>query len=134
MKSLQDKSHPVKLYRMSMGLIMAVVLVFAPFSRSFSAHECNMLGASPSQEQSCQGCCATMKCCIDTKQQEDTKPVPVAPTHRGDSVAHDFLAVPAKFAVILYLLPEGRENDFGRQTVFAVSASPSLARLCVRLI
>lgn len=134
MKSRQDRNHPVKLYRMSVGLVMAVVLVFAPFARAFSVHECNMLGASPTQEKSCQGCCATMKCCIDTKQQEDTKPVPAAPNHRGDLVAHDFLAVTAKFAVILYLLPEGQENDFGRQTVLAVSASPSLARLCVRLI
>jgi len=134
MKSRRDRNPCVKPYRMSVGLVMAVVLIFAPLSRSFSAQECSMLGASPSQEKSCQGCCATMKCCMDTKQQENSQPVPAAPNHRGDSVAHDFLAVTAKFAVILYLLPEGREHDFGLRTAFAAFASPSLARLCVRLI
>ncbi len=124
----------MKLGPMLATFVLVFALFFASFSGIVSAEECTMLRDSQFQAQSCPGCCATMKCCSLSKQDEKSQAAQ-PPSDARLKINHDhFLAVVPRLSTLLYALPSDRNDNKLFKQISAIPIIPSLTRLCVHLI
>jgi hypothetical protein len=125
-----NKNDSVKLFPLSIAVVLALALFLTPLSRAIADQRCDMLGGSASQAKSCQGCCQQMKCCSVSKQEEKAQSTQPTSSSRSDSGFGNILAVPPKDSV----LPRDVEDYRPFGTSSAAPSTLSLARLCIRLI
>jgi hypothetical protein len=124
----------VKLFPLSIAIVLVLALFFAPLSRAIADQRCDMLGRSASQTKNCHGCCEQMKCCPVSKQEEKAQSTQPKSSSRSDSGFGNILAVTAKDCVLLYSLAGDVENYRTFRTSSAAPVALSLERLCIRLI
>ena len=134
MKVFLNRNASVKLFPLSIAIVLALALVLAPLSRAIADQRCDMLGRSASQAKNCQGCCEQMKCCPVLKKEEKAKSTQPTSSSRSDSGFGNLLAVTSKDSVLLYSLSRDVENYRPFRTSSAAPVALSLARLCIRLI
>ncbi len=124
----------MKLFSLSVAIVMALALFFAPLSRAIADQRCDMLGRSASQARNCHGCCEQMKCCSVSKQEEKAQSSQPTSSSRLDSGFGSIAAITSKDFVLLYSLSGGVASYRPFATSSPVPVSLSLARLCIRLI
>ena len=129
-----NKNDSVKLFPLSIAIVLVLALFFAPLSRAIADQRCDMLGRSASQAKNCHGCCEQMKCCPVSKQDEKAQSTQPTSSSRLDSGFGNILAVTSKDFVLLYSLSGDVENYRPFRTSSAAPVALSLARLCIRLI
>ena len=134
MKRFQNRNASVKLFPLSIAIVLSLALFVAPLSRAIADQRCDMLGRSASQAKNCHGCCEQMKCCSVSKQEEKSQSTQPTSSSRSDSGFGNILAVPPKDPVLLYSLPGDVEDYRPFRTSSAAPLTLSLARLCIRLI
>ena len=134
MKRFQNRNASVKLFPLSIAIVLSLALFVAPLSRAIADQRCDMLGRSASQAKNCHGCCEQMKCCSVSKQEEKSQSTQPTSSSRSDSGFGNILAVTSKDSVLLYSLSSGVENYRPFRTSSAAPLTLSLARLCIRLI
>jgi hypothetical protein len=134
MKVFLNRNSSVKLFPLSIAIVLVLALFLAPLSRAIADQRCDMLGGSASQAKNCHGCCDQMKCCPVSKQEEKAQSAQPISSNRSDSGFGSILAVSSKDSVVLYSLPSDVENYRPFRTSSAVPVALSLARLCIRLI
>jgi hypothetical protein len=124
----------VKLFPLSIAIVLSLALFVAPLSRAIADQRCDMLGRSASQAKNCQGCCEQMKCCSVSKQEEKSQSTQPTSSSRSDSGFGNILAVPPKDPVLFFSLPGDVKDYRPFRTLSAAPLTLSLARLCIRLI
>ena len=129
-----NKNDSVKLFPLSIAIVLALALFIAPLSRAIADQRCDMLGRSASQAKNCHGCCEQMKCCSVSKQEEKAQSTQPTSSSRSDPGFGNILAVSSKDSVLLYSLSADAENYRPFRTPSAAPVALSLARLCIRLI
>ena len=129
-----NKNDSVKLFPLSIAIVLALALFLAPLSRAIADQRCDMLGRSASQAKNCHGCCEQMKCCPVSKQEEKAQSTQPTSSSRSDSGFGNILAVTSKDSVLLCSLSDEAENYRPFRTSSAAPLTLSLARLCIRLI
>jgi hypothetical protein len=124
----------VKLFPLSVAIVVALSLFLAPVLQVFEVQECDMFGVSTIEAMNCHGCCAQMKYCSVQNHGQQSQPAFPGSNNRPDSGCDDILAVVSRYSVLLYALPEERENYHPSIPETATPVFSSLARLCIRLI
>jgi hypothetical protein len=134
MKAFLHRIAFVKLFPLSIAIVLVLALFFAPLSRAIADQQCDMLGRSASQAKNCHGCCDQIKCCPVSKQDEKAQSTQPTSSSRLDSGFGHILAVTSRDFVLLYSLSSDVENYRPFRTSSAAPVALSLARLCIRLI
>jgi hypothetical protein len=134
MGRFKNRNESVKLFPLSVAIVVALAVFLAPLSRAIADQRCDMLGRSASQAKNCHGCCNQMKCCSVSKQEEKAQSTQSTSSSRSDSGFGNILAVTSKDFVLLYSLPDDLEKYRRFRTSSAAPLTLSLARLCIRLI
>ena len=113
----------------SLALLLVLALFLAPLSSRGAVRACNMPNADM---VSCEGCCASVKCCLSSNQSETP---PFNATSQNRHVRHNnLLAAPCCNCSVFGPLPTGQENHSPFRTSPPVRAFASSAQLCIRLI
>ena len=134
MKRFQNRNASVKLFSLSISIVLSLALFVVPLSGAIADQRCDMLGRSASQANNCHGCCDQMKCCPVSKQEEKAQSGQPTSSSRSDSGFGNIIAVTSKDFVLLYSLSGDAENYRPFRTSSAAPVALSLARLCIRLI
>jgi hypothetical protein len=133
-RSFLNKNASVKLFPLSIAIVLALALFLAPLSRAIADQRCDMLGRSASEAKNCHGCCEQMKCCPVSKQEERAQSTQPTSSSRSDLGFGNILAVSSKDSVLLYSLSANAVDYRPFRTPSASPVALSLARLCIRLI
>jgi hypothetical protein len=124
----------VKLFPLSVAIVVAFSFFFAPVPQVFEVQECDMFGISPIEAMNCHGCCAEMKCCSVQNHGKQSQAAFPGSNNRPDSGCDNMLAVVSGFSVSLYGLREERKEYHPSIPASVTPVFSSLARLCIRLI
>jgi hypothetical protein len=124
----------VKLSSLSVAIAVTLALLLAPLSRAIADQRCDMLGRSDSEAKNCQGCCAQMKCCPVSKQEEKAQSTQPISGNRPDSGFGNILAIASADCLLLYSLACNSEEYRLPEASSSAPIALSLARLCIRLI